>query len=68
MAEASGEAGALVLVSILVVIFSFLKNGFIFAANYVLAKEIGSRRWIAALGVLACLAAFATQWCVCVET
>lgn len=30
-------AGALVLVSILVVVFSLLKNGFIFAANYVLA-------------------------------
>jgi ATP-binding cassette, subfamily B, bacterial MsbA len=31
------EAGALVLVSILVVIFSLLKNGFIFAANFMLA-------------------------------
>lgn len=31
------EAGALVLVSILVVIFSLLKNGFVFAANYMLA-------------------------------
>jgi len=30
-------AGALVLVSLLVVIFSFLKNGFIFAANFMLA-------------------------------
>ncbi len=30
-------AGALILVSILVVIFSLLKNGFIFAANFVLA-------------------------------
>ena len=30
-------AGALILVSILVVIFSLLKNGFIFAANFMLA-------------------------------
>jgi subfamily B ATP-binding cassette protein MsbA len=30
-------AGALILVSVLVVIFSLLKNGFIFAANFVLA-------------------------------
>jgi len=34
---AHNEVGALVLVSILVVIFSLLKNGFIFAANFVLA-------------------------------
>jgi subfamily B ATP-binding cassette protein MsbA len=32
-----GAAGSLVLVSILVVIFSLLKNGFLFAANFVLA-------------------------------
>lgn len=31
------EAGALVLVSVMVVIFSLLKNGFLFAANFVLA-------------------------------
>jgi subfamily B ATP-binding cassette protein MsbA len=35
--ELKGESGALVLVSVLVVIFSLLKNGFIFAANFVLA-------------------------------
>ena len=35
--QAHGEVGALVLVSILVVIFSLLKNGFIFAANFMLA-------------------------------
>jgi subfamily B ATP-binding cassette protein MsbA len=34
---AHGEAGALILVSILVVIFALLKNGFIFAANFMLA-------------------------------
>jgi subfamily B ATP-binding cassette protein MsbA len=32
-----GQSGALILVSILVVVFSLLKNGFIFGANYVLA-------------------------------
>jgi subfamily B ATP-binding cassette protein MsbA len=32
-----GETGALILVSILVVIFSLLKNGLLFAANFVLA-------------------------------
>jgi len=32
-----GTSGALVLVSILVVVFSLLKNGFLFAANFVLA-------------------------------
>lgn len=32
-----GDAGALVMVSILVVVFSLLKNGFLFGANYVLA-------------------------------
>lgn len=32
-----GDAGALVMVSILVVAFSLLKNGFLFGANYVLA-------------------------------
>jgi subfamily B ATP-binding cassette protein MsbA len=32
-----GDAGALILVSILVVIFALLKNGFIFAANFMLA-------------------------------
>jgi ABC-type multidrug transport system fused ATPase/permease subunit len=32
-----GEAGSLMLVSILVVVFSLLKNGFLFAANYMLA-------------------------------
>ncbi|MEN8202716.1 MAG: ABC transporter transmembrane domain-containing protein [Bacteroidota bacterium] len=32
-----GDAGALILVSILVVIFSLLKNGFIFLSNHVLA-------------------------------
>ncbi|MCD4710563.1 MAG: ABC transporter ATP-binding protein/permease [Bacteroidales bacterium] len=31
------EAGALILVSVLVVMFSLLKNGFIFAANFMLA-------------------------------
>lgn len=35
--ELRGEGGALILVSILVVIFSLLKNGFLFLANYVLA-------------------------------
>lgn len=35
--DSRGEGGALVLVSILVVGFSLLKNGFLFAANYVLA-------------------------------
>ncbi len=35
--ESRGESGALGLVSILVVIFSLLKNGFLFTANYVLA-------------------------------
>ncbi len=35
--ENHGNAGALVLVSILVVIFSLMKNGFLFGANYVLA-------------------------------
>jgi subfamily B ATP-binding cassette protein MsbA len=35
--ETRGQAGALVLVSILVIGFSFLKNGFLFVANYVLA-------------------------------
>ena len=35
--ETKGEAGALMLVSFLVVGFSLLKNGFLFAANYVLA-------------------------------
>ena len=35
--ERRGEGGALVLVSFLVVGFSLLKNGFLFAANYVLA-------------------------------
>lgn len=34
---AHGEAGALILVSILVVIFALLKNGFVFAANFMLA-------------------------------
>jgi len=34
---AHGEGGALILVSILVVIFALLKNGFIFAANFMLA-------------------------------
>lgn len=37
MAERHGDIGSLVLVSILVVIFSLLKNGFIYAASYVLA-------------------------------
>ena len=32
-----GDAGALVMVSILVVVFSLLKNAFLFGANYVLA-------------------------------
>ncbi|MEA3462141.1 MAG: ABC transporter transmembrane domain-containing protein, partial [Bacteroidota bacterium] len=32
-----GEAGALILVSIMVVVFALLKNGFIFAANFMLA-------------------------------
>lgn len=32
-----GATGALVLVSLLVILFSLLKNGFLFAANYVLA-------------------------------
>jgi subfamily B ATP-binding cassette protein MsbA len=32
-----GEAGALVMVSLLVVVFSLLKNAFLFGANYVLA-------------------------------
>jgi ATP-binding cassette, subfamily B, bacterial MsbA len=31
------ESGALIMVSVMVVIFSFLKNGFIFAANFMLA-------------------------------
>lgn len=35
--EVQGDAGALVLVSILVVGFSLLKNGFLFLANFVLA-------------------------------
>ena len=35
--EQHGDAGALVMVSILVVVFSLLKNGFLFGANYVLA-------------------------------
>ena len=35
--ESRGEGGALVLVSFLVVGFRLLKNGFLFAANYVLA-------------------------------
>lgn len=35
--ETNGEAGALMLVSLMVVGFSLLKNGFLFAANYVLA-------------------------------
>jgi len=35
--ETHDEAGALIMVSILVVIFSLLKNGFIFAANFMLA-------------------------------
>lgn len=34
---ARGEAGALILVSIMVVVFALLKNGFIFAANFMLA-------------------------------
>ncbi|MFO7671376.1 MAG: ABC transporter ATP-binding protein [Bacteroidales bacterium] len=32
-----GESGALILVSVLVVVFSFLKNSFLYAANHVLA-------------------------------
>ncbi len=36
-----GQTGALILVSILVVVFSLLKNGFIFGANYVLAPIQG---------------------------
>jgi len=35
--ENHGNAGALILVSVLVIIFSLLKNGFLFGANYVLA-------------------------------
>ena len=35
--EARGKIGALVMVSIMVVFFSLLKNGFLFAANHVLA-------------------------------
>jgi subfamily B ATP-binding cassette protein MsbA len=35
--ENHGSAGALILVSILVIIFSLLKNGFLFGANYVMA-------------------------------
>jgi len=37
MMETRGEAGAMVLVSFLVVGFSLLKNGFLFLANFVLA-------------------------------
>jgi subfamily B ATP-binding cassette protein MsbA len=37
MMTSRGEAGALGLVSILVVVFSLLKNGFLYAANFVLA-------------------------------
>jgi len=37
MMEKSDAAGALLLVSVLVVVFSLLKNGFLFMANYVLA-------------------------------
>jgi subfamily B ATP-binding cassette protein MsbA len=37
MMDKSGPAGALILVSILVVVFSLLKNGFLFMANFVLA-------------------------------
>ncbi len=37
LVETRGSAGALVLVSILVVVFSLLKNGFTFLANYHLA-------------------------------
>ncbi len=37
MKEIRGETGALVLVSVLVVGFSLLKNGFLFGASYVLA-------------------------------
>lgn len=35
--EIRGEAGALVLVSLMVIGFSLLKNGFLFLANYILA-------------------------------
>jgi len=35
--ENRGSSGALILVSILVIIFSLLKNGFLFGANYMLA-------------------------------
>lgn len=37
MMASRGEAGALGLVSVLVVVFSLLKNGFLYAANFVLA-------------------------------